>query len=167
MFKYNQPLVKNSLPTSLTMLALKMDSSTTSSSFQDVDVLDKLKYLTVDLLQPSLSRVLSKCKYLHIESFNPISPGFSLHDSSIERLILFIRNHNNPVPIPLDAILPHKLERLALFGFTISSCDIIPPTCFYLKTDIPNFNRKLFAPSVIMYRSARYGNHHKKIKNLN
>jgi len=161
---YNHLLVKNSLPTSLVKLILKMDSPSTGS-FQDVDVLDKLVYLKVDLLQRLISRIVSRCHYIRIESLR-ISDNFSLHDTSIEKLIL-IKHEYYKSPIPLEAIIPHRLERLALFGFTISSYDIIPKTCIYFKTNIPNFNKKLLPPSVIMYRSVEYNYSHRYIDNLN
>jgi len=154
--EYNQALVKNSLPTSLTKLTLQMDSPSTYS-FQDVDVLDKLVYLSVSQLHSSLSRVLSKCKSICIDSFYRINADFSLRDTSIEKLILCKNPYGES--IPLEAILPHRLERLALFGFTISSCDIIPKTCIYLKTNIKDFNSKLLAPSVEIFRSvSNYSN---------
>jgi len=158
---FDQPFLKNSLPTSLTKLTLKRNmDSTNLCSFQDVDILDKLVYLSVGVLQASVSRVISNCKSISLR-FNSIDPEFTLQDTTIEKLILYRDaygndDYNNSIPLSAR-LIPHKLERLVLSGFTLPSFDIIPKTCIYFKTDILNFNRKLLPPSIIMFRSFTKG----------
>ncbi|KAF2070323.1 hypothetical protein CYY_008360 [Polysphondylium violaceum] len=148
MSSFAQPIIfENSLPASLVHLLI---GNFTGSFELSCQPLDNLKRLEIASLVPSLPVVLKNVKRITIlgRSINVASGGTCLANTSIESLHLYLQKRHILSP----NTFPRTIKYLTLSNFAITTSDVIPDGCVYVKSVNQTIDPQHIPPSVKYFK---------------
>jgi len=119
---FNQELSHQSLPTSLNVLSLRAFTG----SFSSVGPLDHLRTVKIQILNQSISTLLSNVKDIYLQ-FESIGSGVTLLNTVIEKLKINSTSRS-PLSLPIN-FFPASLKHLDISNIQIKSHGIINDGC--------------------------------------